>query len=71
MGLISQALKWQQFQGLLPPGSQLDLFRGIPPPRNNNEVESYPSQIDKLIKVIIFIVTLELKSVVWEKIISL
>lgn len=49
MGLISQSLKWQQHNGMLPKGSKYDLFRGQAP-AEVLEDEKFPTSINKVIK---------------------
>mgnify|MGYP006923611494 CR=1 FL=1 len=47
--LIGQALKWQQHQGLLPPGAQFDVFRGTAAAKPD-EADEYPSKSNQTIK---------------------
>ena len=49
LGLLQQALKWQQHTGMLPHGSAIDLFRNKTAEREDDD-ERHPTRLSKTIK---------------------
>eukprot|EP00298_Acanthocystis_sp_HF-20_P011848 c19601_g1_i1.p1 GENE.c19601_g1_i1~~c19601_g1_i1.p1 ORF type:complete len:511 (+),score=215.87 c19601_g1_i1:55-1587(+) len=49
LALIGQSLKWQQHQGLLPPGTTFDVFRGTTPTTAAEE-ETHPTVFDRALR---------------------
>eukprot|EP00035_Acanthoeca_spectabilis_P004307 m.101998 g.101998 ORF g.101998 m.101998 type:complete len:181 (-) comp12524_c0_seq3:940-1482(-) len=49
LALIGQSLRWQQYVGLLPPGTAFDVFRGKAATREDED-EAPPTRLSKAIK---------------------
>ena len=49
LALIGQSLRWQQYVGLLPPGTSFDVFRGKAAAREDED-EAPPAVLSKAIK---------------------
>eukprot|EP00009_Paramoeba_aestuarina_P001976 CAMPEP_0201512948 /NCGR_PEP_ID=MMETSP0161_2-20130828/5107_1 /ASSEMBLY_ACC=CAM_ASM_000251 /TAXON_ID=180227 /ORGANISM="Neoparamoeba aestuarina, Strain SoJaBio B1-5/56/2" /LENGTH=244 /DNA_ID=CAMNT_0047908987 /DNA_START=51 /DNA_END=782 /DNA_ORIENTATION=+ len=49
LSLLQQAMKWQQHEGMLPQGTQFDLFKGTIPTSSNTR-ETHPTRAEKIIQ---------------------